>query len=91
MYAVVVRVTFSDANRTRELLESRVIQQVSAGTGFKTGFWTWPAEGEPTNGLSMAIYESEEDARAAGEFVRGIVPEGVTLESLEVREVVGSA
>jgi hypothetical protein len=91
MYAVVVRVTIGDADRARELLESRVVPQVSSAAGFKNGYWTWPADGAPSNGLSMVIFESEDDARAGAEIVRGIVPESVTLESVEVREVVASA
>jgi hypothetical protein len=46
------------------------------------------------NGLSMIIFDSEENARAAGERVSAIAtgaPDDVTLDSVEVREVVASA
>jgi hypothetical protein len=46
------------------------------------------------NGLSMIIFDSEENARAAGERVRAIAadaPDDVTLDGVEVREVVASA
>jgi hypothetical protein len=39
----------------------------------------------------MAIFDSEENARAAAERVPGMVPEGVTMEGVEVRRVVASA
>ena len=68
--------------------------QVSAAPGFKTGYWTWSTGGGELNGLSMIIFDSEEHARAAGDRARAIAgarPDDVTLDSVEVREVVASA
>ncbi len=39
----------------------------------------------------MIVFEPEEDARTAAERVGLNVPEGVTFEGAEVREVVASA
>jgi hypothetical protein len=39
----------------------------------------------------MSVWESEEAARSASEMVRSNVPEGVDVDSVEVREVVASA
>jgi hypothetical protein len=36
----------------------------------------------------MIMFESEDGARAASERIPGTVPKGVTLEDIEVREVV---
>jgi hypothetical protein len=94
MYAVVVRVTIHDADRTREVLNSQVVPQVSGAPGFKTGYWTWSTSGGQLNGLSMAIFDSEENARATGDRVSAIAAsarDDVTLDSVEVREVVASA
>ena len=94
MYALVVRVTIHNVDRTREMLNSRVVPQVSGAPGFKTGYWTWPTGGEAPNGLSMIIFDSEENARAAGDRVSAVAadaPDDVTLDSVEVREVVASA
>jgi hypothetical protein len=95
MHAVVIRVTINDADRTREVLNSQVVPQVSGAPGFKTGYWTWATgSGGEMNGLSMIIFDSEENARAAGERVRAIAadaPDDVTLDGVEVREVVASA
>jgi hypothetical protein len=94
MHAVVVRVTIHNADRTREVLNSQVVPQVSGAPGFKTGYWTWLTSGAGLNGLSMIIFDSEENARAAGERVSAIAtgaPDDVTLDSVEVREVVASA
>lgn len=94
MHAVVVRVTIHNADRTREVLNSQVVPQVSGAPGFKTGYWTWSTGGGQLNGLAMSIFDSEENARAAGDRVSAIAAgagDDVTLESVEVREVVASA
>jgi hypothetical protein len=93
MHAVIVRVTIHNADSTGEVLRNEVVPQVSSAPGFKTGYWTWSTEGE-LNGLSMVIFDSEENARAAGDRVSSIAasrPDDVTLDSVEVREVVASA
>jgi hypothetical protein len=94
MYALVVRVTIHDADSTGEALRSEVVPQVSGAPGFKTGYWTWSTGGGDLNGLSMIIFDSEENARAAGDRVSAIAnsrPDDVTLDDVEVREVVASA
>jgi hypothetical protein len=91
MYAVAVRVRVSDVERAQQQLESQVVPQVSSAPGFKAGYWTRVTDGGETNGLSMMIFDSEDNARAAANRVQGMVPEAVTLESVEVREVVASA
>jgi len=94
MYALVVRVTIHNADRTREVLNSQVVPAVSGAPGFKTGYWTWSTGGGELNGLSMIIFDSEENARAAGDRIRAIAadaPDDVTLDGVEVREVVASA
>ena len=94
MHALVVRVTIHNADRTREVLNSQVVPQVSGAPGFKTGYWTWSTGGGEMNGLSMIIYDSEENARAAGDRIKAIATdarEDVTLDGVEVREVVASA
>jgi hypothetical protein len=94
MHAVVVRVTIHDADRTRGTLNDQVVPQVSSAPGFKAGYWTWSGGGAEMNGLSMIIFDSEENARAAGDRISAIAsstPENVTLDGVEVREVVASA
>jgi hypothetical protein len=94
MHALVVRVTIHNADRTREVLNSQVVPQISGAPGFKSGQWTWSSGDGPLNGLSMIIFDSEENARAAGERIRAVAeaaPDDVTLDGTEVREVVASA
>src|SRR5919201_1179168 len=94
MHALVVRVTIHNAERTREVLNSQVVPQASGAPGFKTGYWTWATGGAETNGLSMIIFDSEENARAVGDRISAIAADSrddVTLDGVEVREVVASA
>ncbi len=94
MHALVVHVTIHNADATGEVLRNEVVPQASNAPGFKTGYWTWSTGGGPLNGLSMIIFDSEENARAAGDRVSAIAasrPGDVTLDGIEVREVVASA
>ena len=91
MYAVAVQVTVKDPERAKELLNSQVVPRVSGAPGFKTAHWTWPTDG-PTNGLSLAIFDTEENARAVADRVREMASEdAVSVDSVEVREVIASA
>ena len=87
MYAVVVRVTISDAEKARAELRDRVVPNVSQAPGFVAGYWT----GTGGDGLSMVVFESEEAARQMADRVPQTIPEFVTLENVDVREVVASA
>ena len=94
MHALVTRVTIHNADHTREMLASQVVPQVSGAPGFKTGYWTWQTAGGEVNGLAMMIFDSEEQARAAGDRISAVAADAaddVTLDSVEVREVVASA
>lgn len=89
MHAVVVRVSISDPENAQKELTERVVPRVSQAPGFVAGYWTRADDG--SNGQSMIVFESEEAARNAADQIPGQVPQGVTLESAEVREVVASA
>jgi hypothetical protein len=94
MHALVTRVTIHNADHTREVLNSQVVPQVSAAPGFQTGYWTWLTNGGGVNGLALMVFDSEENARAAGDRISAVAadsPDDVTLDSVEVREVVASA
>jgi hypothetical protein len=90
MHAVVVRVTVGDFEKARAGLEGEVVPRVSQSPGFVAGYWTRSPAG--TDGLSMAVFESEDAARAAADRVRSVdPPETVTIENVEVREVIAHA
>jgi hypothetical protein len=87
MHAVVVKVTINDPETGINELREVVVPRVSQAPGFVTGYWTR----RDNSGMSMIIFESEDAANSITEQVRSSVPEGVTLEDIEVREVVANA
>jgi hypothetical protein len=88
MHAVVVRVSLSDDDSASlEALREQVVPRVSQAPGFVAGYWV-RLEGEK-QGSSVIVFDSEDNARSAGDQFQP--PEGVTLESLEVGEVVANA
>jgi hypothetical protein len=89
MHALVVRVSLSDAESARKTLNERVVPAVSQSPGFVAGYWTW--SDDQSNGQSMIVFESAEAARTVEERIHGLVVEGATVDSTEVREVVASA
>jgi len=89
MHAVVVRVSISDAESAQKGLEEVVAPRVSQAPGFVAGYWT--RSEDRSNGQSMLVFESEDAARRVAERIGADIPQGVKLESAEVREVVASA
>lgn len=87
MHAVVVHVTINDQEGSPEVLREQVVPRVAQAPGFVAAYWTR----KDSSGLSMSVWESEEAANSASEKVRSMAPEGVSVESVEVREVVASA
>ena len=87
MHAVVVRVTVSNREGAEQRLRDEVVPQVSRSPGFQAGYWTRDGD----SGLAMVIFDSEENARAAADRIPAMVPDGVNVEGVEVREVVASA
>ena len=91
MHAVVSNVTIHDFDRARKSLQEQTVPGVSQAPGFVAGYWT---RSEDNRGLAMVVFESEDAARAAAEQLRSQGPpdpEAVTLDSVEVREVVANA
>jgi hypothetical protein len=89
MHAVLVKVSISDFEGSVKELRETVVPRISQLPGFVAGYWT--RSGDGSNGRSMLVFESEEAARTAAERIEANVPEGVTFEGAEVREVVASA
>ena len=88
MHAVVVVVTINDHDAATSHLRENVVPGVSQAPGFVTGHWTRKDD----SGLAMVIFESEEAAEGMRERVPSMVPQDVvTLDSVEVREVVANA
>jgi hypothetical protein len=84
MHAVVAKVTISDREAAESHLRENVVPGVSQAPGFVAGYWTRKDD----SGLAMVIFESEDAAKGMSERVPSMIPDVVTLESVEVREVV---
>ena len=88
MQGVVVRVAIPDFEASRKVLVDQVVPRVSQLPGFVAGYWLKAGD---HSGLSIVVFESEETARTAAGVVRENAPETVTVESVEVLDVVASA
>jgi hypothetical protein len=87
MHAVVVKVTINDREAAEKRLREETISRVSQIPGVVAGYWT---RSDGSDGLSMVVFESEETARAAADQVPQMISDALTLESVEVREVVAN-
>ena len=87
MHAVVVRVTINDEEAADRALREQVVPRASQAPGFVAGYWTR----KDNTGLSMIVFESEDAATRASEQIPSMVPEHVSLEGVEVREVAAQA
>jgi len=87
MHAVVVKVTINDPEAATTALREEVVPQVSGAPGFVAGYWTRKDD----TGLSMILFDSEDAANAASERIPQGMPDAVTLDGVEVREVAANA
>jgi hypothetical protein len=87
MHAVVTRVNVNDVEAATSHLRENVVPGVSQAPGFVAGYWTRKDD----TGLAMVIFESEEAATNMSERVPSLLTDAVTLENVEVREVVANA
>ena len=85
MYAVVVEVTLKDEDKARAALSQQVVPGVRQLPGAQSGYWLESMSGQ---GLSFVIFDSEQNARNAAGTVQERVPEFVTVNSVDVREVI---
>ena len=87
MHAVVVRVTIKDQEAADSHLRETVVPRISQAPGFSAGYWTR----KDNAGLAMVVFDSLDAATSASDQVPSMIPDAVTLESVEVREVVANA
>jgi hypothetical protein len=85
MHAVFVRVTIHDREQAEKALHEQVVPSVAGLPGLVAGYWLRPEEGQ---GRSLVVFESEESAQRAAEGVRAMAPEFVTVDTVDVVEVV---
>ena len=87
MHAIVVRVTINDPEAGERMLREQVVPRVSGAPGFVAGYWTRRDD----SGMSMLVFESEEAAQAVAGQLESPDSDAVTMEGVEVREVVAHA
>ena len=90
MYAALVSVKIDPAqvDAARSMLESQVVPMVKAAPGFIAGYWTEPTDG---NGFSFVVFETEDQARQTAPPAGTSPGPGVTVDTVEFREVVAHA
>ena len=89
MYAVIVNVSIADGQfpASRKTLNEQIIPRVKQAPGFVKGYWT--VRDDSSQGTSMMIFRTKQDADNAAAMVRDSPPpSGVSLNSTEVREVI---
>jgi hypothetical protein len=87
VHAVVVKVKINDLEAADSHLREQVVPRISQAPGFVAGYWTRKDDA----GLSMVIFDSEDAANGASGQVPSMIPDAVTLEDVEVREVAAHA
>jgi hypothetical protein len=90
MHAVLMTVTIEpvELDQAQKTLQEEIIPMVSAAPGFVAGYWLEPSDGQ---GVSLVMFDTEEQARQTAPPA-GVSPTpGVTIASVEFRPVTASA
>jgi hypothetical protein len=93
-YAFIAHVQFaagSDPAAGQKVLESDIVPLVKSQAGFRSGTWFRNVDG--TTGIGAAVFDTEANAKAAGEAIRSQArpAEAPTITSTGVYEVVAEA
>jgi hypothetical protein len=87
MHAVVINVSFTDYSAAMDELTG-LVPRVSGAPGFVAGYWVALSQ---EKGTSIAVLDSEDAARGLLPMMEGGPPMSVTIDSVEVGEVVAQA
>jgi hypothetical protein len=87
MHAVLVSAKLDEGrlDEAREHLQNFVIPSVKQLPGAVSGHWLAPMGGR---GYSTVLFETEDQAKSAAEGVAERAPEFITIERVDVQEVV---
>jgi hypothetical protein len=90
MYAAVVRASIPGGVNDARLknLKEQVIPMISSAPGFVAGYWT---DALDDVGIGFVVFKDEASAKASAPPTGTDMGEGVSIESVEIREVLGSA
>ena len=89
MHAVIVSVTINDGEEATTHLRNEIVPRVKQAPGFVAGYWVRIEDGG--KGRGTIVFESEDAARAVASQISQAPGEAVTLDSVDVGEVVESA
>ena len=84
MHAVVTTVTINDREAAEGHLNEQVVPGVKQAPGLVNGYWAR----KENSGMAMVVFESEDVANDMAERIPSMLTDAVTLENVEVREVV---
>jgi len=87
MHAVVIDVTFTDFEGAKAELDE-LVPRVSSAPGFVAGYWIALSE---EKGTSVVVFDSESSAKMFLGTMQGAPPMSVTIDSVEVGEVIADA
>ncbi len=87
MHAVVIHADISDMAEAKRGLNEEVIPTMKGAPGFLGAYFVAL---DDTHGVSIEVFETEEEARAAAP-PEGAEAPGVTIASLQFGGVIGSA
>jgi hypothetical protein len=88
MHAVVVNVTIADRDAAVAELRDRVVPMASGMPGFVAGHWVALSDDK---GMALVVFDSEASAQALAGQVAPQPGSAVTIEGVEVGEVVAHA
>jgi hypothetical protein len=90
MHAVVVTANIPGGVNDARIanLKNNIVPMVASAAGFIAGYWL---EAVGDKGMSVVMFQDEAAAKAAAPPVGTDMGEGVTIEAVEFRAVVGNA
>jgi hypothetical protein len=90
MHAVLMTVTIEPAqlDQAQKTLREEIVPMVSAVPGFVAGYWLEPSDGQ---GLSLVVFDTEEQARQTAPPPGASPSPGVTIANVEFRPVTATA
>jgi hypothetical protein len=84
VHAVVTTVTINDREAAESQLNEQIVPGVKQAPGLVNGYWAR----KENSGMAMVVFESEEAANDVAERIPSMLTDAVSLENVEVREVV---
>ena len=87
MHAVVINVSFTDFAAAKDELGG-LVPRVSSAPGFVAGYWIALSQDK---GTSIVVFDSEDSARMLVSTMQGAPSMSVTVDSVDVGEVVAQS